>query len=72
MREWLGMMCTGNIIDLDESGHKYFLPGHRRGVLTDPGSLGVFSWMMPIMASVEDKLVECFKLDGPPGSLFTP
>ena len=63
-------MSTGDIVELDESGEKYFIPAHRHEVLTDPSQLAVLSWALPIIAGAEDDVYKCFQKDGPRGEMI--
>jgi len=67
VREWLGAMVTGRIIDLDPSSSRFFLPPEHAAFLTRPAgadNLAVFAQYIPLLGSVEDDIVECFKNGG--------
>jgi ubiquinone/menaquinone biosynthesis C-methylase UbiE len=63
----LGSMVTGGIIECDPEGPLYFLPGEHAAWLTreaTPDNIAVFSQYIPLLGSVEDRIVECFKKGG--------
>ncbi|HWP44324.1 MAG TPA: class I SAM-dependent methyltransferase [Blastocatellia bacterium] len=63
VREWLGTMVTGRIIEYDASTDKYYLPREHAAFLTRaaaPNNMAVTAQFMPLLASVEDQIVECF------------
>ena len=67
VREWLGAMVTGRIIDVDPSTSRFFLPREHAAFLTRPAgadNLAVFAQYIPLLGSVEDDIVECFKKGG--------
>lgn len=67
VREWLGGMVTGRIIEYDPSSHKYSLPPHRAACLTRTAgidNLAVFMQYVALMGNVEDNIVECFRKGG--------
>jgi len=63
VREWLGAMVTGNIIDYDPSTGKYSLRKEHSTFLTRKSgidNLAVLAQYVSLMGNVEDKIVECF------------
>ncbi len=67
IKEWLGTMVTGKIIDYDSSNSTFNLPNEKAQFLTREDNLNIFSASMqwiPISAQVEDKIVECFHHGG--------
>jgi len=67
VREWLGAMVTGEIVDYDPEIGRYFLPESHAAFLTraaSPSNLGVAFQFLPVLASVEDEIVECFEKGG--------
>lgn len=66
VREWLGTVVTGRIVDYDPNGKTYSLPAEHAMFLTDDGEYNFASGMqfIPVLANVEDKLVECFRNGG--------
>lgn len=67
VREWLGAMATGQIVDVDGSGEteRFHLPEAHAAVLCRDGeAMGtVFQWL-EVVAEVETKVVEAFKHGG--------
>ena len=67
IREWLGAMVTGNIIEYDSLTEKYFLPKEHSAFLTRKSgidNLAVLAQYVSLMGNVEDKIVECFRNGG--------
>jgi ubiquinone/menaquinone biosynthesis C-methylase UbiE len=67
VREWLGAMVTGGIVDYDPAGRVYHLPGEHTAFLTraaTPDNIAVFAQYIPLLGIVEDEIVECFKNGG--------
>ncbi len=67
VREWLGAMVTGRIIDVDPSTGQFSLPGEHAAFLTrgaGADNIGVFAQYIPLLAMVEDEIIECFKNGG--------
>jgi len=67
VREWLGGMVTGRIIEYDAATGKYRLPQEHAAVLTRMAgidNLSVFAQYVALMANVEEKVVECFRKGG--------
>jgi 2-polyprenyl-3-methyl-5-hydroxy-6-metoxy-1,4-benzoquinol methylase len=67
IREWLGAMVTGNIIEYDPLTERYFLPNEHSAFLTRKSgidNLAVLSQYVSLMGIVEDKIVECFRNGG--------
>lgn len=67
IREWLGAMVTGNIIEYDPLTEKYFLPKEHSAFLTRKSgidNLAVLAQYVSLMGIVEDKIVECFRNGG--------
>ncbi|XP_072047614.1 S-adenosylmethionine-dependent methyltransferase Rv2258c-like [Amphiura filiformis] len=77
VREWLGAMVTGSIVELstDSSGvDRFLLPPRRRNALTRAGSTdssAASSLLIPALAEVFGKIVNCFKKDGPKGVSYS-
>ncbi len=62
VREWLGAMATGGIVEVDESDH-YRLPAKHAQFLTrdtDLDNLAVLAQYISVLGSVEDDVVESF------------
>ncbi|GAB4287037.1 MAG: class I SAM-dependent methyltransferase [Ignavibacteriaceae bacterium] len=67
VREWLGALTTGKIVEYDPLTKTFLLPPEHAAYLTrDAGAdnIGVFAQYIPVMSSVEDKIIECFKIGG--------
>lgn len=66
VREWLGTMVTGRIVSYFPENQTYQLPEEHAAFLTDDGEYNFASGMqfVPILAQVEDKLVECVRNGG--------
>jgi 2-polyprenyl-3-methyl-5-hydroxy-6-metoxy-1,4-benzoquinol methylase len=74
VREWLGSMVTAQIVDYDPAGKTYFLPREHASFLTraaSPNNLAVTAQFIPVLALVENEIVESFiKGGGVPYSSF--
>jgi 2-polyprenyl-3-methyl-5-hydroxy-6-metoxy-1,4-benzoquinol methylase len=67
VREWLGGMTTGRIVEYDAAAGTYSLPPHRAGVLTSaagPNNLALVAQFIPLLSEVEQKIVGCFRAGG--------
>ena len=67
VREWLGAMATGRIVDVDPSTKRFSLPAEHAAFLTRPAgaeNIGVFAQYISLLGGVEDEIVECFKKGG--------
>ena len=67
VREWLGGMTTGRVVDYDAGTATYSLPDHRAGVLTraaGPDNLALVALFVPLLAEVEQKIIGCFRDGG--------
>lgn len=67
VREWLGAMVTGGIVTVDPDTKTYTLPREHAAFLTRPAgadNLAVFAQYIPVLGSVEDDIVECFRKGG--------
>ena len=67
VREWLGAMVTGRIVDYDPAYRTYSLPAEHAAVLTraaGPNNLAVFMSFVPQLASVEDRIIRAFEHGG--------
>ncbi len=63
VREWLGAMVTGGVIEVDPSTGKYRLPAEHAAYLTRAAAadnMAVFSQYIAVLGCVEDEIVECF------------
>jgi SAM-dependent methyltransferase len=66
VREWLGAMAVGGVVDYDSTMRRYALPPEHASVLTRGGAanMAATAQFLPVMASVEDRIVECFARGG--------
>lgn len=67
VREWLGGMTTGRVIDYDPATQTYSLPDHRSAVLTraaGPDNFAVMAQFIPLLSEVEQQVVRCFREGG--------
>ncbi|WFM72768.1 methyltransferase domain-containing protein [Halomonas sp. CKK8] len=66
VREWLGGMVAGGVIDTDPAAGTYRLPDAHAELLTDrgPANLAVYAQFISLLGSVEDDVVRCFRQGG--------
>ena len=67
VREWLGALLTGGVVEFDASSQGFFLPAEHAAFLTRAAgadNIGVFTQYISSLGSVEDDIVECFKKGG--------
>ncbi len=67
VREWLGAMVVSGIVKCEPEGPKYYLPKEHAAFLTResaPNNIAVFAQYIPLLGTVEDKIIECFKNGG--------
>src|SRR5918993_6009966 len=67
VREWLGAMVTGGVVELDPNTSKFSLPAENAAALTRAAcanNMAVFAQYIGVMGSVEDEIVECFYKGG--------
>jgi SAM-dependent methyltransferase len=67
VREWLGAMTTGRIVELDPATSRYSLPAEHAAWLTraaSPDNLAVEAQWITSLSTVEDDIVECFRSGG--------
>jgi 2-polyprenyl-3-methyl-5-hydroxy-6-metoxy-1,4-benzoquinol methylase len=67
VREWLGGMTTGHVVDYDADAGTYSLPVHRAAVLTraaGPHNLALVTLFLPQLGEVEQKIIGCFHAGG--------
>jgi SAM-dependent methyltransferase len=65
--EWLGAMTTGRIVAHDPELGTYALPAEHARLLTrgtPADNLAVFAQYVPLLAAVEDRIVDCFHHGG--------
>lgn len=67
VREWLGAMVTGGVVDVDASGTRFALPAEHAAFLTRAAAadnMAVFAQYIGLLGGVEDDIVECFQRGG--------
>ena len=67
VREWLGSMVAGQIVEVDEDGQRYHLPASHAAMLTEGGDgecLAHLAQYFAVLGSVEDKIVDRFRNGG--------
>ncbi len=67
VREWLGALTAGKIVEYDPALQVFHLPAEHAAFLTrsaSPENLAVSTQFVPLLAQVEDEIVECFKHGG--------
>jgi ubiquinone/menaquinone biosynthesis C-methylase UbiE len=67
VREWLGTMATGRIVEYDPATGRYILPQEHAAFLTRaavPNNLAATTQFIPLLGAVEDKIIEAFRNGG--------
>ena len=67
VREWLGAMATGSIVEIDPETARYSLPPEHASWLTraaSPDNLAVEAQWITTLSTVEDDILECFRKGG--------
>jgi SAM-dependent methyltransferase len=74
VREWLGAMVVGRIVQCDPSGAngtngkpRYSLPPEHAACLTRaaaPDNVAVYAQYIPMLGAMEDRIIECFRNGG--------
>jgi 2-polyprenyl-3-methyl-5-hydroxy-6-metoxy-1,4-benzoquinol methylase len=67
VREWLGAMVTGGIVEYEAGTAEYILPPEYRATLTNAGglrNLARVTQFIPLLADVEEDVVESFRNGG--------
>jgi SAM-dependent methyltransferase len=67
VREWLGAMVTGRVVDHDPAAGTYALPPEHAAWLTraaGTNNLALQAQYVPLLAQVEGPIVECFRNGG--------
>jgi 2-polyprenyl-3-methyl-5-hydroxy-6-metoxy-1,4-benzoquinol methylase len=67
VREWLGAMTTGRVVELDPGSGRYSLPAEHAAWLTraaSPDNLAVEAQWITTLSTVEDDILECFRAGG--------
>jgi SAM-dependent methyltransferase len=67
VREWLGAMTVGRIVNHDPIAGTYHLPPEHAALLTRaaaPNNLAAFMQYPAVLGQVEDRIVDCFRAGG--------
>jgi hypothetical protein len=67
VREWLGAMVVGRVVEYDPEDGTYRLPSEHAAFLTraaSPNNMAAIAQYIPLMGSVEDGIVESFEHGG--------
>jgi ubiquinone/menaquinone biosynthesis C-methylase UbiE len=67
VREWLGAMVTGRIVEVDPESNRFSLPAEHAAFLTRAAgadNIGLLTQYISLLGGVEDEIVECFKNGG--------
>lgn len=67
VREWLGGMTTGRVVEYDAAHATYKLPANRAGVLTraaGANNLATVAQFIPLLSEVEQKIIGCVRNGG--------
>ena len=67
VREWLGAMTTGRIVELDRATRRYSLPEAHGAFLGRDAALGNMAAMfqfVAVLGGVENRIVDCFRTGG--------
>jgi SAM-dependent methyltransferase len=67
VREWLGAMVVGRIIEFEPRNETYHLPAEHAAALTRtaaPNNVAAFMQYIPLLGSVEDGIVNAFRNGG--------
>ncbi len=67
VREWLGAMVVGRIIDYDPANATYRLPAEHAAMLTrasGTNNLAMYGQYIPLLGNIEQELIECFRRGG--------
>jgi SAM-dependent methyltransferase len=67
VREWLGAMLTGGVVDYDPADGTYTLPAEHAAWLTRSAgtdNLAIQAQYIPLLAQVEQPLIDCFRNGG--------
>jgi 2-polyprenyl-3-methyl-5-hydroxy-6-metoxy-1,4-benzoquinol methylase len=67
VREWLGSMVTGRVVEYDPESGRYHLPEEHAASLTRAAAadnMAVFAQYIGELGRVEDDIVECFRKGG--------
>src|SRR5690606_31601304 len=66
VREWLGAMTAGGIVELEPKTGRYWLPPEHAARLSRQGeaNLAVYAQFIPLLGGIEDDVLRCFREGG--------
>ncbi len=67
VREWLSAMVTADVVEVDRETLRFRLPPEHAAFLTRAAlseNIAVFAQYLPLLGSIEDDIVDCFKKGG--------
>lgn len=67
VREWLGGMLAGGIVEHDPADGTWWLPAEHAALMTrsaSPNNMAAFMQYIGLLGSVEDKILKCFREGG--------
>jgi SAM-dependent methyltransferase len=67
VREWLGAMTVGRIVQHDAAAGTYHLPAEHAALVTRaaaPNNIAAFTQYIAVLGQVEDRIVDCFRAGG--------
>ena len=67
VREWLGAMTVGRIVEHDADAGTYHLPAEHAALMTraaSPNNVAAFMQYVSVLGQVEDRIVQCFREGG--------
>jgi len=66
VREWLGGLTAGGVVEHDPDAITYRLPEEHAAILSDQGvaNLAVYAQYLPLLGQVEDDVLDCFRHGG--------
>jgi len=67
VREWLGAMVTGGVVAYDAETNQYAVPKEHAAYLSRAAAadnIAVFAQYIPLLAGIEDDILECFRKGG--------
>lgn len=68
VREWLGAMVVGSIVEMDPETKEYHIPERRKPFLKKgPYNIVAFSGLVPLLSQAYNQVSDCFKENGPEG-----
>lgn len=67
VREWLGAMVTGGVVEYEPAGKTYLLPPEHAAYVTRAAgadNLSVFTQYVSVLGQVEEEIIKCFREGG--------